>query len=516
MASSWNARDELVGLDTGRCGVLWLVTNHALARQYQALAPTSMTPAPPTNQAAEWHVISRLLDKPALIPEVVGTQLESTDFVGADTSMLYAQAAELFYGDLPVDPLIVAEHRRKQLAKVWSLDEAGVPDALLARIARTGYAENVLEHAAIVKRLSTGRQLMRLAERAIGEISDGRLSPQEVGDKLSSESLKVTAGTTRRSELLSWMDVGREYALHLRRQRLAHEKGIELAVYTGMPFIDDWTRGVAPTELIFLAGEPGIGKTAIAWECARGFAERQLKKPLEHRVGTLVLSLEMGLIPSTGRVVQSLTNIDGMRLREGNISDREWRHILSSWKANENLPIKFNFSSNFRLSQMRALIVEAIRKFNVGFVIIDHFRMIDTDERYQNPNQEDEVKVRFLKENLAKDLNIGVMCLAHTVKIGRGEGERRPRLSDLRGSGQIAANADFVAIMHRPAKHAGPEEMEDSGIKETDAELIWAKNRHGTDGIASFTFEPQTMTARVRDLQLAPAGFEPLQLITND
>lgn len=471
--------------------------------------------APPTNKAAEWHVVARLLDKPALIPEVVGTQLESTDFAGSDTSMIFAQAAELFYGDLRVDPLIVAEHKRRQLAQVWGIDEAAVPETLLARIGATGYAENVLEHAAIVKRLSTGRQLMTLAQRAIGEITDGKLSPQEVGDKLSAESLKVTAGSARRSELLSWMDVGREYAMHLRRQRLAHEKGIELAVYTGMPFIDQWTKGIAPTELFFLAGEPGIGKTAIAWECARGFAERQLKKPEEHRVGTLVLSLEMGLIPSTGRVVQSLTGIDGMRLREGNLTEPEWKHVLSSWKANEHLPIKFNFSSNFRLSQMRALIVEAIRKYNVGFVIIDHFRMLDADDRYQNSLQEDEVKVRFLKENLAKDLNIAVMCLAHTVKVGQGEGGRRPRLGDLRGSGQIAANADFVAIMHRPAKHVGPEEMEASGINETDAEMIWGKNRHGTDALAPFTFEPETMTARVRDLEPTQRDYEPLKLIDN-
>jgi replicative DNA helicase len=281
-------------------------------------------------------------------------------------------------------------------------------------------------------------------------------------------------------------------------QRLAHERGVELAVYTGLPFIDSWTQGIAPTELMFLAGDPGVGKTALAWECGKGFAQRQVVKPPEQQVSTLVLSLEMGLIASTGRVVQSLTHIDGIRLRSGDISDAEWQHVLRDWKNNERLPIVFNFASNFRLSQMRALIVEAIRKFNVGFIIIDHFRQIDPDKHYANPLDGDEAEVRFLKEDVAKDLNVAVLCLAHTIKVGRAETDRRPRLGDLRGSGQISAHADFVGFMYRPSKHIGPEDLEASGVLETDAEIVWAKNRFGTDGIAPFYFEPATMTARLR------------------
>lgn len=472
------------------------------------------TPAPPTNTAAEWSVISKLLEQPALIPEVVGTQVESTDFSGADTSMLFASIAELFYGDMMVDPLTIGDRLRSKLSSAWGISPTAVPGALAAKISASGYTDNVLEHAAIVKRLSTTRQLMALALRAVGELTEGRLSPEEIGDRMSGEALKVTAGTIRRSELLDWMTVGTVYAKNLRRQRLAHEKGLELGVYTGMGFIDKWTAGIAPGELMVLAGEPGIGKTALGFECVRGFAQRQLKKDADHRMTTLVLSLEMGLVPAAGRVVQSLTEIDGMRLREGSITDREWQYVLREWKRNEHLPIKFNFSSNFRLSQMRALIIEAIRKFNVGFVLVDHFRMIDADDRFTNPLQEDEVKIRFLKEQVCRDLEIAMICLAHTVKVSGIEGGRRPRLADLRGSGQIAAHADFVAFMHRPAKHIGPEELEASGIKESDAEIVWAKNRFGIDGISPFTFEPATMKARMRDsIQPPVADYEPLKLV---
>lgn len=450
-----------------------------------------MTPASPP---AEWAVISAMLDKPACIPEMAGVQLEPGDFAGSDTSLLYESASELFYSDVRVDPIILAERCKAQLVKLWYTED--VHGMLVKRMAQAGYVENVLEHAQIVKRLSVSRQLLRIAQRAEGEINAGKLSPQEIGDRMSAEALKVTSETIRRSELLSWMDIGAEYAKHLRRQRAAYEQGIELGVYTGLSFIDQWTMGILPQELFILGGDPGVGKTALGFGAVKGFGTRQLTRPEDQRMATLVLSLEMGLLASTGRLVQASTHIDGMRLRSGNINSREWELILADWKTNEHLPIMFNFASNFRLSQMRALIVEAIRKHNVGFVLIDHFRQIDPDKHYANGLDADEAKVRFLKEDIAQDLNVAVMCLAHTIKVGRGETDRRPRLSDLRGSGQIAAHADFVAMMYRPSKHAGPDES--SEVRETDAELLFVKSRYGTEGVSPFYFEPATMTVRAR------------------
>lgn len=450
-----------------------------------------------TNPAAEWSVVSQMLSRPSVIPEVMGTQLEARDFSAEDAALVFATGAELYYADRRVEPLTVAEVIKQQLAPRWEVSEEQLPQKLVDRVAAGAYADNVLDHAAIIKRLSTGRQLVTVARGAVGALEDGKITPEEVASQMSTDALAITSGSVKRTELLSWMEMGTEYMKYLARMRKARESGIEMGVYTNLPFLDDFTKGIAPTELFILGGDPGVGKSSVAWKAAEGFAHRQLAKDPEIRVGTLVLSLEMGLIPSTGRVVQSITGIDGMQLREGNITDYEYRLALREWKNRGSLPIWHNFASNFRLSQMRALIIEAIRRHNVGFVVIDHFRMIDTDSPFSNPNQEDEAKVRFLKENIAKDLNVAVMCLAHSIKVGRNtEGNRRPRLSDLRGSGQIAAHADFVGFMYRPGRDAGEEEQLDFDIKESDAELVWAKNRHGNDGVGYFTFEPATMTIK--------------------
>jgi replicative DNA helicase len=162
------------------------------------------------------------------------------------------------------------------------------------------------------------------------------------------------------------------------------------------------------------------------------------------------------------------------------------------WGKRKDLPIYFNFTSALRVSQMRTLIVEAIRRYNVGLVVIDHFRHFDMDERYQSKTEEDEDKVKALSQ-MCKDLNIAVICIAHTTKGVENTPDGRPHLSHLRGSGQIAAEADFVAFVYRPYMYADDEQKLSGQVTETMAELIFRKNRHGLDGIVPFHMKLDTM-----------------------
>jgi replicative DNA helicase len=193
-----------------------------------------------------------------------------------------------------------------------------------------------------------------------------------------------------------------------------------------------------------------------------------------------------------------MSRIDGGKLREGDLSDRDLQKIAQDWAAERELPLYFNFASNFKLSQLRALVVQAIRQHNVGLIVVDHFRMIDPDRRVNNPNQEDEAKARFLKESIAKDLNVAVICLAHTVKLkgAREGGDGRPTLNDLRGSYQVAAHCDAVAFVYRPIMYATENEIGEGVIRDTDAEMLWRKNRNGELGVEEFGFDPAHMTVQ--------------------
>jgi replicative DNA helicase len=118
--------------------------------------------------------------------------------------------------------------------------------------------------------------------------------------------------------------------------------------------------------------------------------------------------------------------------------------------------------------------------------------MFDLDQRLDNKLDEDEEKVRFLKEQIAATLNVAVICLAHTRKPDPAS-NGRPKMSDLRGSYQVAAHSDFVSFIYRPRMYATQAQIDALKVKDTDAEMIWAKNRHSDPGSAEFYFDARSM-----------------------
>lgn len=456
-----------------------------------------MTDMPHSTQA-EWSVIGAMLHHPDSIGEVIGAQTEPQDFFRLDTRLIFEGAVEAFYESdkaQDVDAVAVAERRRVQLSRAWECDENDVASRLAGYIAGFKFHDNVTRHVEIIRKHGDNRKLLQLAESTIQQIKMDEATPQEIGDQLTTEAAAITAGRAERGEIMDWMQVGGEYIRYLRRLKAAKEQGIELAAYFGMPFIDHFSKGLAPTELCMIAGEPGVGKSAVTWEMARNFARRQIANG-DGKIAAMVFSLEMGLVPSSARIVTAMSGIESGRLREGDVSAEELSQVAKEWAAVEGLPLHFNFASNFRLSQLRALIVEAIRRHNVGLIILDHFRQVDPDRRINNANQEDEAKARFLKEEICKDLNVAMVCLAHTVKMRREFSDGRPTLADLRGSYQVAAYCDMVGFVYRPIMHATEEEKAQGIVSETDAEMIWAKNRNGELGSMPFYADLARMKVR--------------------
>lgn len=447
---------------------------------------------PPHSPEVEASVLGQMLARPAVIPEVIGTMLDPGHFYQAANQLLYATLRDGYFDGTATDPLSVGERLAGRLARLWSCDEQTAVRRVQA-LAGGPFSGSAVAHAQLVKRDADYRALLEALDRARTQIGDESASPEEVAGVLAQETAKVATSSVLSAEIVSFADAGRAFVREARQAMGARAIGQELGAYFGIPAIDLFTKGLRPGELWMFGGPPGEGKTAVSQRAMLNFARRQAQRPPERQIASLVLSLEMGPVPTSERFAAMLTGVNTTLLREGTVTDADLQQVVAEWRKFADVPLYLNYASGLRYSQLRALISEAIRRHNVGVVMIDHFRYFHPDKRLSNRTDEEGDKAAFLKEQIAKDLNVAVICLAHTRKPDQSTSHGRPKLADLRGSQDIAAHADFVSFVFRPWLYASDRERDAGEVDETAAEMIWAKNRHANTGTGYFTFDAANM-----------------------
>lgn len=456
----------------------------------------------PASQRAEESVLGAILLDEEVRMEVMASLLEPEHFHFAPYREVYEEIVERYYADDTIDALLVAEARAPRLAKLWKCEEREAVDRVLAL---TTFDEktsggSVSEHAAIIKRHADYRSLLALVKRTERAILEEARDPDVLAGELSTGATRVATSALSKLEVLSHLTAGRRWVEMTKMEIAARESGRELGAFFGIRGIDSVTKGLRPTELMILGGEPGMGKSTVAWAMARNFAKRQLQTrdtlPAgQQMIGTLVLSMEMGESPSGTRIAQASSGIDGEKLRMGTLTRAELREAAYGWAKEKEWPLYWLYSGELRETQIRAIVVDAVRRFNVGLVIIDHFKFINTDERFGSANEADDQIVKFLKSGLAKDLNLAVVCLAHTTKsIERAD--KRPRMGDLRGSGMISAFADFVSFIFHPWSYATTAEQEKGLIARDEYEVIFDKSRHSAKRTGEIWIDLPRMVVR--------------------
>lgn len=444
----------------------------------------------PASQRAEEALLGSVFRDPALAPVVIATMLEPDHFFFRPYKLVYAEIVERYYADDPIDALLIAEEVQQRVAAAWKCTEREAVDRVMALKASSADSPPI-ELATVIRKHHDYRELLALSERLRVAVMEEADDPEVIAGETSSAATKIATSMVLHHQVFSYGELGRRWVEDTKRNMALVAAGETIGVTFGIKAIDEYTKGLKGGELLIAGGEPGVGKSAVWWTAAEKFASGELTKD-GGRVGTLVMSLEMSEEPSSVRLAQSVGGVEGEKLRMGTLDKYELLNTAKAWARKRNLPLYFNYSGHLRESQLRAIVVEEIQRHNVGVVVIDHFKFIKPDDKMLRGNDADDAVVVFLK-TLAKDLNIAVVCLAHTVKtIETNEG--RPRMSDLRGSGMISAFADFVCFVYRPWKHASESARQSGHVSENEAEMLWEKSRHTGEGSAEFYMNLSTMT----------------------
>lgn len=251
-------------------------------------------------------------------------------------------------------------------------------------------------------------------------------------------------------------------------------------VTTGFSGINEITCGFQPSDLIILAARPSMGKTALATNIVRNIA----------RNGTcLFFSLEMSKVQLGLRFVSGESGVSAQAIRKGRVTQTDFTMLVSATKRLGEMKILVDDRGGITPDQIVETIRQVITNNSVSLVAIDYLQLIG---RPGTRNTAEEIGfVTAELKNAAKRFNIPILLLSQLNRDleSRG-GDRRPQLSDLRGSGSIEQDADVVAFLYRPEVYFPDPSLAGK------AEFIVAKQRSGPTGTVPLLFDGKTMNFR--------------------
>jgi replicative DNA helicase len=271
-------------------------------------------------------------------------------------------------------------------------------------------------------------------------------------------------------------------------------------VTTGLRDLNDWLGGLQPSNVIVLAGRPGMGKTALAMLMALEAAKTACT------VG--VVSLEMSAPQLAQRLLSLETGIDAERLTRGKLAQEHFDRIQAAKTKLDALPLHIDDRGGLTLDQISGT-AHRWKRDGLGLLIVDHLGLIAPSPALQRANKVHQIEhsTGGLKA-LAKSLDIPIVLLTQLNRAVETRDNKRPQLSDLRDSGSIEQDADAVLLLYRDAYYLAREEPTDQGkyavwlAKMNEArnlaELEVAKFRHGKTGRIDLIFDGPLMRFRDR------------------
>ena len=384
------------------------------------------------------------------------------------------------------------------------LQEVGGP-AYLAGLAGAAPAiPNLRDLVRILQDLAARRALIRIGEDIVNTAYE---APTEKPPQVQIE--EAEKALYRVSETSKYGEGPLDFSESLRRAVESAEKaqargGKISGVSSGFSDIDSLLGGLQPSDLLIIAGRPGMGKTALgtnmAFHAARAWQQdTEAGVELPNGAPVLFFSLEMAAQQLSARILSEQTEIEMWKIRNGRFSESEWEKFVLTMQDLSTLPLFIDDTGGISIAQIAARSRRMKREKNIGLVIVDYLQLIEPSRRAENRVQEITEITKGLKA-LAKELNVPILALSQLSRGVDSRDDKRPVLSDLRESGSIEQDADVVMFVYREEYYLNTREPELGSAEHTKwaekldratnkAEVLVEKHRHGATNKIDLFFD---------------------------
>ena len=432
-----------------------------------------------------------MLEKEAVI--TILDILKPESFYKEAHQKIFKAISDISFREYPVDLYTVTE----ELRATNELESSGGPVYLTQLTSKVVSAAHVEYHARIVAQKYIQRELIRVATEIQNRSFDDTYDITELLDYSEDAIFQIAEGNIKR-EVAPINEVIKDAIREI--EEAGKREDALVGIPSGFTKLDRLTSGWQKSELIIIAARPSMGKTALALSMARNMA-------IDHGKKVAIFSCEMSSIQLVNRLIIAETDIPGDKIKNGRLSEEEWKQLDSRIKKLVQAPIYIDDTPAITITELRAKSRRLMAQHKLDLVIIDYLQLMTGPQNSGSREQEVSNISRSLK-SIAKELNVPVIALSQLNRSAelRG-GLKRPQLSDLRESGAIEQDADMVVFIHRQDKF-GIVTFEDGSSTKGIAEIILAKNRNGpVDDLRLRFREEKALFVDIEDFE-TDSGFE--------
>ena len=308
-------------------------------------------------------------------------------------------------------------------------------------------------------------------------------------------------------------------------RRAGHVSGLT----SGLRDLDKKTGGLHPSDLMILAGRPGMGKSALATKIAFGAARALMREALEvgpnevPKGSVAIFSLEMSAEQLATRLLSEEARVSSDRIRRGDIGQRDFDKFVQVSREIAELPLHIDDTPAITMSALRTRCRRLKRTKGLSLVVIDYLQLMRPSVGTKPESRVLEISqiTQGLKA-IAKEMEVPVLALSQLSRAVESREDKRPQLSDLRESGTIEQDADMVLFIYRDEyylQQRAPKQMafdsedkfqsaldkwqRDMELVHNKAEILIEKQRHGPTGKIDVLFEGEY--TRFADLDVVHA-----------
>ena len=381
----------------------------------------------PANVEAEQAVLGSLLIDPDAIIKVAST-LRDADFYREPHQWIYRALFSLHERREPADFVTLVD----ELERNDQLDEIGGPAYITQLINNTPTAIYVDHYARIVERTATLRRLIGAANQIAALAYDESHEVDEVVDRAEGIIFGVSESRIHR-DLTPIARVLDEVVDQI--DFLARNQNRLMGVPTGFVLLDKILGGFQKSDLIIVAGRPGMGKSSLGLSIAQNAARRY-----DARVA--IFSLEMSSEQVVQRLLSVETAIDSHRLRMGQIDEEEWPILVEAANTLAGTKIFVDDTPGATVMEIRTKARRLYAERGLDLIVVDYMQLMSGgggSGRGENRQQEISYISRSLK-GLARELNVPVIALSQLSRAVESRANNKPVLSDLRESGCLSGD----------------------------------------------------------------------------